>query len=106
MKCNHVAARTMEIFRRLGLVRAVRDAGLPAEYPNDVAFRTTATGIGAFAHPDSVSRRALYGEGRPRHLVADTRAAASNQPNLSRTGVVCARCSDAPAFHSEPHAGG
>jgi len=45
VKCNHVAARTMEIFRRLGLVRAVREAGLPAEYPNDVAFRITATGI-------------------------------------------------------------
>src|SRR5712692_194316 len=45
VKCNHVAARTMEIFRRLGLVRAVREAGLPADYPNDVAFRTTATGI-------------------------------------------------------------
>jgi 2-polyprenyl-6-methoxyphenol hydroxylase-like FAD-dependent oxidoreductase len=45
VKCNHVAARTMEIFRRLGLVRTVREAGLPAEYPNDVAFRTTATGI-------------------------------------------------------------
>jgi 2-polyprenyl-6-methoxyphenol hydroxylase-like FAD-dependent oxidoreductase len=45
VKCNHVAARTMEIFRRLGLVRAVREAGLPAEYPNDVVFRTTATGM-------------------------------------------------------------
>jgi 2-polyprenyl-6-methoxyphenol hydroxylase-like FAD-dependent oxidoreductase len=45
VRCNHVSARTMEIFRRLGVVRAVRDAGLPADYPNDVAFRTTATGI-------------------------------------------------------------
>jgi 2-polyprenyl-6-methoxyphenol hydroxylase-like FAD-dependent oxidoreductase len=45
VRCNHVAARTMEIFRRLGLVRAVRDAGLPADYPNDVVFRTTATGL-------------------------------------------------------------
>jgi 2-polyprenyl-6-methoxyphenol hydroxylase-like FAD-dependent oxidoreductase len=45
VKCNHVAARTMEIFRRLGLVRAVRDAGLPHDYPNDVAFRTSAVGI-------------------------------------------------------------
>ena len=45
VKCNHVAARTMEIFRRLGLARAIREAGLPAEYPNDVAFRTTATGF-------------------------------------------------------------
>jgi 2-polyprenyl-6-methoxyphenol hydroxylase-like FAD-dependent oxidoreductase len=45
VKCNHVAARTMEIFRRLGVARTVRDAGLPADYPNDVAFRTTTTGI-------------------------------------------------------------
>src|SRR6516165_739703 len=45
VRCNHVSARTMEIFRRLGVVSAVRHAGLPADYPNDVAFRTTATGI-------------------------------------------------------------
>jgi 2-polyprenyl-6-methoxyphenol hydroxylase-like FAD-dependent oxidoreductase len=45
VKCNHVSARTMEIFRRLGVVQAVRNAGLPADYPNDVAFRTTTTGI-------------------------------------------------------------
>ena len=45
VRCNHVAARTMEIFRRLGIVQAVRDAGLPADYPNDVVFRTTATGL-------------------------------------------------------------
>ena len=44
-RCNHVSARTMEIFRRLGLAGAVRNAGLPADYPNDVAFKTTATGI-------------------------------------------------------------
>jgi 2-polyprenyl-6-methoxyphenol hydroxylase-like FAD-dependent oxidoreductase len=45
VKCNHVGARSMEIFRRLGVARAVRNAGLPADYPNDVAFRTTTTGI-------------------------------------------------------------
>ena len=45
VRCQHVSARTMEIFRRLGLASAVRDAGLPADYTNDVAFRTTATGI-------------------------------------------------------------
>ncbi|MGC1561124.1 MAG: FAD-dependent oxidoreductase [Bradyrhizobium sp.] len=45
LRCNHVAARTMEIFRRLGFVQAVRNAGLPPDYPNDVAFRTTATGM-------------------------------------------------------------
>jgi 2-polyprenyl-6-methoxyphenol hydroxylase-like FAD-dependent oxidoreductase len=43
-KCNHVSARTMEIFRRLGVSQAMRDAGLPADYPNDVSYRTTFTG--------------------------------------------------------------
>jgi 2-polyprenyl-6-methoxyphenol hydroxylase-like FAD-dependent oxidoreductase len=43
-KCNHVAARTMEIFRRLGLSEKVRDAGLPADYAHDISYRTTFTG--------------------------------------------------------------
>ncbi|MEO5669607.1 MAG: FAD-dependent oxidoreductase [Ramlibacter sp.] len=44
VKCNHVAARTMESFRRLGVARKLRDAGLPADYPNDVVFRTSVCG--------------------------------------------------------------
>ncbi|MFZ0497710.1 MAG: FAD-dependent oxidoreductase [Steroidobacteraceae bacterium] len=44
VKCNHVAARTMEAFRLLGVASAVRDAGLPADYPNDCVYRTTVTG--------------------------------------------------------------
>jgi 2-polyprenyl-6-methoxyphenol hydroxylase-like FAD-dependent oxidoreductase len=43
-KCNHVAARTMEIFRRLGLAGKVRNAGLPADYPHDISYRTAFTG--------------------------------------------------------------
>jgi 2-polyprenyl-6-methoxyphenol hydroxylase-like FAD-dependent oxidoreductase len=43
-KCNHVAARTMEIFRRLGVAGKVRDAGLPADYPHDISYRTTFAG--------------------------------------------------------------
>jgi len=43
-KCNHVAARTMEIFRRLGIAQKIRDAGLPADYPHDVSYRTSFTG--------------------------------------------------------------
>src|SRR6201995_5695105 len=43
-KCNHVAARTMEIFRRLGLAERVRNAGLPADYPPDISYRTSFTG--------------------------------------------------------------
>lgn len=45
VKCNHVSARTMEQFRRLGVAQKVRDAGLPADFPNDVVFRTSVTGI-------------------------------------------------------------
>lgn len=43
-KCNHVAARTMEMLRRLGIADDVREAGLPGDFPNDVAFRTRMTG--------------------------------------------------------------
>src|SRR3982075_4469346 len=43
-KCNHVAARTMEIFRRLGLAETVRNPGLPADYPHDISYRTAFTG--------------------------------------------------------------
>ena len=44
VKCNHVSARTMEIFRRLGIARRIRDTGLPPDHANDIAFRTSATG--------------------------------------------------------------
>lgn len=44
VKCNHVASRTMEAFRRLGLAAEVRASGLPSDYPQDVAFRTSLTG--------------------------------------------------------------
>lgn len=44
VKCNHVSARSMEIFRRLGVAQALRNTGLPADYANDVAYRTTVTG--------------------------------------------------------------
>src|SRR5262245_37961498 len=44
-KCNQVSARSMEIFRRLGIANELRAVGLPADYPNDVACRTAATGI-------------------------------------------------------------
>jgi 2-polyprenyl-6-methoxyphenol hydroxylase-like FAD-dependent oxidoreductase len=44
VKCNQVSARSMEIFRRLGLAEKIRGAGLPAEYRNDVSCCVTATG--------------------------------------------------------------
>ncbi|MEJ7930549.1 FAD-dependent oxidoreductase [Ramlibacter sp. AN1015] len=44
VKCNHVSARSMEIFRRLGVAGALRDAGLPPDHANDVSYRTTFCG--------------------------------------------------------------
>ena len=44
-RSNVVSARSMEAFRRLGIARAVREAGLPTDYPHDVAIRTSATGL-------------------------------------------------------------
>src|SRR5712691_6561913 len=43
-KRNHVAARSMEIFRRLGVAAKLRNAGLPEDYPHSVAYRTSFTG--------------------------------------------------------------
>ena len=44
VKCNQVSARSMEIFRRLGLSGKIRGTGLPAEYRNDVSCCVSATG--------------------------------------------------------------
>src|SRR5271169_6140602 len=40
VKCNHISARSMEIFRRLGVADELRAAGLGAEHPHDCAYRT------------------------------------------------------------------
>src|SRR6188508_1961624 len=45
VKCNQISARSMEIFRRLGLAKSLREVGLPADYPNDVVSATAVTGI-------------------------------------------------------------
>jgi 2-polyprenyl-6-methoxyphenol hydroxylase-like FAD-dependent oxidoreductase len=44
-KCNHVSARSMEIYRRLGIANLLRNVGLPADYPNDVSYRTSFSGM-------------------------------------------------------------
>lgn len=45
VKCGQISARSMEIFRRLGISGKLRETGLPPDFPNDVVSRTTATGI-------------------------------------------------------------
>jgi 2-polyprenyl-6-methoxyphenol hydroxylase-like FAD-dependent oxidoreductase len=44
VKCNQVSARSMEIFRRLGLAEKIRQSGLPPDYRNDVSCCISATG--------------------------------------------------------------
>lgn len=44
VKCNQLSARSMEIFRRLGIARGIRALGLPADYANDVVSCTSVTG--------------------------------------------------------------
>jgi 2-polyprenyl-6-methoxyphenol hydroxylase-like FAD-dependent oxidoreductase len=44
-KCNHISARSMEVYRRLGVATRLRNVGLPEDYPNDISYRTSFTGI-------------------------------------------------------------
>jgi 2-polyprenyl-6-methoxyphenol hydroxylase-like FAD-dependent oxidoreductase len=100
VKCNQISARSMEIFRRIGVAGKLRAAGLPSDYVNDVVSATTVTGI---ASVDSVAERAQTWRERRRCLVADAGAVAPHQPDLSRAGAVCA-CQGAAAHpHSQPH---
>lgn len=45
VKCGQISARSMEIFRRLGIAHKLREVGLPADYPNDIVSATSVTGI-------------------------------------------------------------
>ncbi len=62
VKCNHVAARTMEIFRLLGVADEIRNSGLPQDYPNDCVYRTTVTGaeITRIPIPSAAERRTTF----------------------------------------------
>jgi 2-polyprenyl-6-methoxyphenol hydroxylase-like FAD-dependent oxidoreductase len=58
-KCNHVSARSMEVFRRLGIAAKLRNVGLPEDYPNDVSYRTSFTSV-EFARIHIPCRRDRY----------------------------------------------
>jgi 2-polyprenyl-6-methoxyphenol hydroxylase-like FAD-dependent oxidoreductase len=66
-RCN---ARTMEIFRRLGIAARVRDAGLPREVPMDVFLAPSMAGA-AYVHlpypsvADAQATIAAHNDGRP-----------------------------------------
>jgi 2-polyprenyl-6-methoxyphenol hydroxylase-like FAD-dependent oxidoreductase len=44
VKCGQIGARSMEIFRLLGMADKLRGIGLPADYPNDIVSATSVTG--------------------------------------------------------------
>jgi len=45
VKCGQISARSMEVFRRLGVAHKLREVGLPADYPNDIVSATSVLGI-------------------------------------------------------------
>lgn len=62
VKCNQVSARSMEVYRRLGLAKKLRQGGLPADYPIDVVSSTSVTGIELSRLSFPSSRGRLAGE--------------------------------------------
>jgi 2-polyprenyl-6-methoxyphenol hydroxylase-like FAD-dependent oxidoreductase len=102
VKCNQISARSMEFFRRLGIAGKLREAGLPADYPNDVVSTTTVTGIelSRVSIPCRAERHtAKRWSG---YIMADARADASDQPKVLRAHFVC-QCRSASAHpHSQP----
>lgn len=63
-RCNTTSARSMEIFRRLGLADDIRRAGLPADYPTSIQYRTTLRGEEIFRIDLPSARDVLAGVGR------------------------------------------
>lgn len=60
-QANATQARTMEYFRRLGFADEVRGAGLPADYPTDIAYYTrfNAHQLARFPLPSSDASRKM-----------------------------------------------
>ncbi|GAA1560202.1 FAD-dependent monooxygenase [Kribbella lupini] len=63
-RCNTTSARSMEIFRRLGLADDIRRAGLPADYPTSIHYRTTLSGEEIFRIELPSSGDVLAGVGK------------------------------------------
>lgn len=57
-RCNHISARSLEVFRRLGVADKVRATGLPDDYPNDLTYMTSLFGyeLGRMRIPSRVNR--------------------------------------------------
>ena len=69
-KCNTVAARTMEVFRQLGVSDEVRSAGLSDNFPTDVVYCTSVAGaeISRITQPSRDERLARGTHSAPGYL--------------------------------------
>ena len=63
-RCNTTSARSMELFRRLGVADDVRRSGLPLEHPTSIRYRTTLRGKEVYRLPLPSSGEVLKGVGR------------------------------------------
>lgn len=45
VKCNSISSRSMEVYRRLGIAKKIREVGLPSDHSTDVLSTTSVTGI-------------------------------------------------------------
>ncbi|GAB3561379.1 FAD-dependent oxidoreductase [Amycolatopsis endophytica] len=63
-RCNTTSARSMEIFRRLGLAGEIRRAGLPVDHPTSIHYRTTLGGEEIYRIDLPSAREVLAGEGK------------------------------------------
>ncbi|WP_435175091.1 FAD-dependent monooxygenase [Actinacidiphila sp. bgisy145] len=63
-RCNTTSARSMEIFRRLGLADDIRRAGLPQDHPTSIHYRTTLNGEEIYRLDLPASRDVLDGAGK------------------------------------------
>jgi 2-polyprenyl-6-methoxyphenol hydroxylase-like FAD-dependent oxidoreductase len=76
-RCNTTSARSMEIFRRLGLADDIRRVGLPDDYPTSIRYRTTMQGPEIYSIDLPTSAEVLAGLNReswpgpePQHRVS------------------------------------
>ncbi len=69
-KCNTVAARTMEVFRSLGVADAVRACGLSDDFPTDVLYSTSVAGeeLTRITQPSRNERLAKGAQSAPGYL--------------------------------------
>ena len=76
VKCGQISARSMEVFRRLGIAGKLRTTGLPADYPNDIVSATNVTGM-------ELSRVPIPAWGERGGAVTDESGCAARGPDTS-----------------------